>query len=115
MILTALVTSFETVPLGGVTFHDGLMFKIMALTAEIFVIAIKIAAPILMALFLVTVSMGILARTVPQMNVFMVGFPLQIAVGMSALIVVLPLFSGMLERLLEHTNRDMIALLDFLH
>jgi flagellar biosynthetic protein FliR len=115
MILSGLVTSFETIPLGGVSFQDGLMFKLMDLTAQVFIIAVKISAPILMALFLVTAAMGVLARTVPQMNVFLIGFPLQIGVGLAALVIVLPLFSVFVERLLVHTNRNLVALLDFLH
>lgn len=115
MILSGLVTSFETIPLGGVSFQDGLMFKLMDLTAQVFIIAVKISAPILMALFLVTAAMGVLARTVPQMNVFLIGFPLQIGVGLAALVIVLPLFSVLVERLLVHTNRNLVALLDFLH
>ena len=93
----------------------GLMFKLMDLTAQVFIIAVKISAPILMALFLVTAAMGVLARTVPQMNVFLIGFPLQIGVGLAALVIVLPLFSVFVERLLVHTNRNLVALLDFLH
>ena len=115
MILSGLVTSFETIPLGGVSFQDGLMFKLMDLTAQVFIIAVKISAPILMALFLVTAAMGVLARTVPQMNVFLIGFPLQIGVGLAALVIALPLFSVFVERLLVHTNRNLVALLDFLH
>ena len=115
MILSGLVASFEAIPLGGVSFHDGLMFKLMDLTAQVFVIAVKISAPILIALFLVTAAMGVLARTVPQMNVFLVGFPLQIGVGMAALLISLPLFAVFVERLFVNTNRDLVALLDFLH
>jgi flagellar biosynthetic protein FliR len=115
MILSGLVTSFETIPLGGVSFQDGLMFKLMDLTAQVFIIAVKISAPILMALFLVTAAMGVLARTVPQMNVFLIGFPLQIGVGLAALVIALPMFSVFVERLLVHTNRNLVALLDFLH
>ena len=115
MILSGLVTSFETIPLGGVSFQDGLMFKLMDLTAQVFIIAVKISAPILMALFLVTAAMGVLARTVPQMNVFLIGFPLQIGVGLAALAIALPLCSVCFERLLVHTNRNLVALLDFLH
>jgi flagellar biosynthetic protein FliR len=115
MILSGLVTSFEAIPLGGVSFQEGLALKLLAVTAQIFVIAVKISAPVLIALFLVTAAMGVLARTVPQMNVFMVGFPLQIAVGMGTLLVSLPLFAVLVERLLVLTQRDLVALLDFLH
>lgn len=115
MILSGLVTSFEAIPLGGVVFQDGLIYKLMALTSQVFVIAVKIAAPILIALFLVTASMGVLARTVPQMNVFIVGFPLQIGVGLGAFLVTLPLFAVFVERTLYGMDRDLIALVGLLH
>jgi len=47
-----------------------------------FTIAVKIAAPIMAILFFLSVGLGLVARTVPQMNVFIVGFPLQIGVGL---------------------------------
>ena len=47
-----------------------------------FTTAIKIAAPIMAILFFLSVGLGLVARTVPQMNVFIVGFPLQIGVGL---------------------------------
>jgi flagellar biosynthetic protein FliR len=115
ILLLLTLTSFEAIPLGGVSFQEGLALKLLAVTAQIFVIAVKISAPVLIALFLVTAAMGVLARTVPQMNVFMVGFPLQIAVGMGTLLVSLPLFAVLVERLLVLTQRDLVALLDFLH
>jgi flagellar biosynthetic protein FliR len=57
--------------------------------------------------------MGVLARTVPQMNVFIVGFPVQLAVGMSVLVATLPLFQIMLTRAIKLLERDVIALIDF--
>ena len=111
MILNGLVSSFEAVPLGGVVLNEAVIHKIMALSAQVFVIAVKISAPILMALFLVSVAMGVLARTVPQMNVFIVGFPVQIAVGLMALTVSLPLFYVLLERMWKSLGRDLVGLL----
>ena len=114
-ILTGLVTSFETIPLGGVVLKAGLMQKMIALTAEVFIIGVKIAAPIMTALFLVTAAMGVLARTVPQMNVFMVGFPVQISVGLGAFIVCMPLFVMLVERFIITMRRDMLVMVDFMH
>ncbi|MBD04172.1 MAG: flagellar biosynthetic protein FliR [Gemmatimonadetes bacterium] len=114
-ILTALVTSFETIPLGGVVLKAGLMQKMIAITAEVFIIGVKIAAPIMTALFLVTAAMGVLARTVPQMNVFMVGFPVQISVGLGAFLVCMPLFAMLVERLIITMRRDMLVMVDFMH
>ena len=85
----------------------------IALTSEVFIIAIKISAPILIALFLISTAMGVLARTVPQMNVFIVGFPVQLAVGLSVLVATLPLFRILLERAMSLMERDVVALIDF--
>ncbi|MEE2657949.1 MAG: flagellar biosynthetic protein FliR [Candidatus Latescibacterota bacterium] len=115
VILSGLVGSFQAIPLGGVVLSTSVLQKILALTSDVFIIAVKIAAPMLVALFLVTASMGVLARTVPQMNVFMVGFPVQIFVGISVLLITLPLFAILLERLIFGLHRDLFALLDFMH
>ena len=114
MILTGLVNSFEIVPLGGVVLSVSVMTKVMSLAAQVFVIAVKIAAPVLMALFMISVAMGILARTVPQMNVFIVGFPVQIAVGLVTLMATLPLFYVLLERLSRSLKRDLFTLIELL-
>ncbi|SVC42082.1 uncharacterized protein METZ01_LOCUS294936, partial [marine metagenome] len=101
--------------LGGVVLKAGLMQKMIAITAEVFIIGVKIAAPIMTALFLVTAAMGVLARTVPQMNVFMVGFPVQISVGLGAFLVCMPLFAMLVERLIITMRRDMLVMVDFMH
>ena len=113
IILNGLMTSFDAVPLGGVVLKALVAHKMIALTAEVFVIAIKVSAPIMIALFLISTAMGVLARTVPQMNVFIVGFPVQLAVGMSVLMAALPLFQILIERALKLLERDVFALIDF--
>ena len=112
-ILNGLLTSFDAVPLGGVVLKTPVAHKMISLTAEVFVIAIKVSAPIMIALFLISTAMGVLARTVPQMNVFIVGFPVQLAVGMSVLMAALPLFQILIERALKLLERDVFALIDF--
>ena len=113
VILNGLISSFDAVPLGGVVLQAAIAHKLIALTSEVFIIAIKISAPILIALFLVSTAMGVLARTVPQMNVFIVGFPVQLAVGLSVLVATLPLFRILLERAMVLMERDVVALIDF--
>ena len=59
-----------------------------------FATAVKLAAPLMAILFFLSVGLGLVARTVPQMNVFIVGFPLQIAVGLVMLaLTALPAFA----------------------
>jgi len=68
-----------------------------------FLIAIKMAAPILVALFLSNLCLGIVARTVPQVNILMIGFPLNIALGLILLGVMLnslsPFLTGLIKRM----------------
>ena len=113
IILNGLMSSFEAVPLAGVMLKATIGQKMIELTAMTFIVAIKISAPIILALFSVTVAMGILARTVPQMNVFIVGFPVQLAVGLFVLVASLPLFNVLLEKSLIALQSDLYALLDF--
>jgi flagellar biosynthetic protein FliR len=84
------------VPLGGVQFTELLARGLIGLTADVFVMAIKLAAPVITALFLTSLALGIIARTVPQMNVFIVGFPLKIGVGMAMIMFSIPLFQMVL-------------------
>jgi len=113
LILQGLISSFDAVPLGGVEFKAPIAEKIILLSSQVFGIAIKISAPILISLLSISVALGVLARTVPQMNVFIVGFPVQLAVGMSVLVASLPLFQILLEKAMLLLQRDLLALVDF--
>ena len=90
--LGAIVDSYRIIPIGEVQISQQTIGVIWEFARQMWLIAFKIAAPILGMLFLSTAAMGIVARTVPQMNVFIVGFPLQIALGLFMLAVVLPMF-----------------------
>jgi len=114
LVLQGLARSFEVIPLGGVVLKEAVMLKLIALTSEVFVIAIKIAAPVILALFLVSVALGVLARTVPQMNILMVGFPVQLAAGLGVLVASLPLFYLLMTKLIGALSRHLQALIAFM-
>jgi flagellar biosynthetic protein FliR len=114
LVLQGLAKSFEVIPLGGVQLKEAVMLKLIALTSEVFVIAVKISAPVVLALFLVSVALGVLARTVPQMNILVVGFPVQLAAGLGVLVASLPLFYLLLGKLVNALSRHLVALLDFM-
>ncbi len=81
-LIAGLVQTFDRVPLMGVHPHAGLVPLAAGLMQDMFVLMIKLAAPAFTALFLVTIALGIVARTVPQMNIMFVGFPIQVLVGL---------------------------------
>lgn len=80
-LLAALGKSFELVPPGGLLLTPELTHEVLAFSEQIFVLAVKIAAPVMAALFLVDLSLALISRAAPQMNVLLIGFPVKIAVG----------------------------------
>ncbi|WP_017753769.1 flagellar biosynthetic protein FliR [Calidifontibacillus oryziterrae] len=68
---------------------------------SMFVIAFQMAIPIVGCLFLVDVALGITARTVPQLNIFVVGLPLKILVSFILLAIILPAFIILFQNLFE--------------
>ena len=92
MIITALAESFRVVPLLTMQPNLSLTMIMVNFTNCIFVTGMKIAMPVTFAILLVNVALGILARTMPQMNIFVVGIPLQLMVGVSILAMLLPFY-----------------------
>jgi len=77
-----IVDSFRVINPDHFNFSTPTMEFILNLFAGTFVTAIKLAAPAMAVLFFISVALGLIARTVPQMNVFIVAFPLQIGMGL---------------------------------
>jgi|SRR5690625_2244226 len=78
---------------------------------QMVIIAFQIAIPIVGSLFLVDVALGIIARTVPQVNVFVVGLPLKIFVSFVAILFFLPLYMMLTRSLFEYMFQAMRHLL----
>lgn len=92
LFLMALINSFEILPLTTAIVTPQSSILVLDLFANMFEMAFKLAMPMIMTTLLVDVSMGMLARTMPQMNVFVVGIPLKLAVGIFMLSVLLPTY-----------------------
>ncbi|MBW1741213.1 MAG: flagellar biosynthetic protein FliR [Deltaproteobacteria bacterium] len=73
-------------------FSAELAQSIIEISKDIFIIAVKIGAPIITALLMTSIGFGLIVRTVPQINILIVGFPLKIAIGLILIGLTLPLF-----------------------
>ncbi|HJA78507.1 flagellar biosynthetic protein FliR [uncultured Desulfovibrio sp.] len=80
-MLQGFAASFAIVPPGGVTVGRLVLDQVLLLSADVFILALKISAPVMVALFLVEVALGMMARTSPQIHIMEFGFPVKIAVG----------------------------------
>ena len=74
-LLRALADSFTLIPPGGLRISGPLTGSILELSAGMFFLAVKIAAPVIAALFMVELTLALMGRAAPQMNVIQIGFP----------------------------------------
>lgn len=111
MLLGALAESFRVVPLGGGTIGAEPSLLFARMSAELLVVAVKLAAPVLAILLLTEIALGFVARAMPQMNVFIISFPLKIGVGMLAMAVTWPLFAYVLAKSIDKFGGDIVQLM----
>jgi flagellar biosynthetic protein FliR len=97
MFIRSIVESFRIIPLGVWHLNGEIITFLTRATADIFVLGVRLAAPVMVALLLTSVTLGIMARAFPQMNVFMISFPLNIGIGFIVLGLTLVIFFHVLE------------------
>ena len=97
LFIRAIMDSFKVIPLGGWHLSGELVNFLVMRTADIFIIGVRLAAPVMVALLLTTVALGIMARAFPQMNIFMISLPLNVGLGLVILGMTLTIFFHVLE------------------
>ena len=112
----AIVRSFEVIPIGSISYNGiaGILGIIIHHTSEIFVIGIKAGAPVIVSLFVMDAGLGIIARTVPQMNIFLVGIPLKIGAGLVIFLIVLGFIVKLFIKYFGEIQSDLFKIIDFL-
>ena len=110
-LIRTLVESYEIVPPVGFQVNGPVLERLTRLTAGMFITGLKAGAPVMVALLLGTVAFGLVARTVPQMNIFVVSMPMNIAVGLLFLGLSLPHLAAYLGDLFNGMARNALALL----
>lgn len=110
-LLLALAKSFETIPLSGFAYSQPALAILFKMSSDIFVVAFKISAPVMVALFLTNVTLGVLAKAIPQIHVFMMSFPLTIAVGLLSLAASLQMLGYLLPQIFIKMQNDIVTLI----
>ena len=114
MIISALFESFKLVPLLGAELNLSLPLIIARFTTGIFFTGMKIAMPVTFAILLTNVGLGILARTMPQLNIFVVGIPMHLGIGIFILSMVLPFYVLFLDVLFNEMYGNITIALEAL-
>ncbi|MDX5476574.1 MAG: flagellar type III secretion system protein FliR [Bacillaceae bacterium] len=117
LMLDGIFYSYQLIPLTQVWIplaDENVLEFVVKKINMMFIVALQLAIPIVGALFLVDVALGIVARTVPQLNVFVVGLPLKIGVSFIAILLSLTILFSLFYKLFEMMLYTMRGLMDLL-
>ncbi|GGY19406.1 flagellar biosynthetic protein FliR [Massilia dura] len=90
LLLEALAESFFTLPISGRMFHGAGFWDLALWGAKIFSAGVQLSLPIVAALLITNVALGVLTRAAPQLNLFGIGFPITLGAGFLVLMIALP-------------------------
>lgn len=114
-LLEGLADSFRLVPPGGLIFSVQMGTDMIRFAEDIFIMAIKVAAPVMGAIFMVDLALALVGRASPQMNVLILGFPIKICVGFFFLGVLFTTLSLHVEGFIAGMGPMFRSLLAYLH
>jgi len=106
MVIRGLILSFKEIPLGNASLKGPLFEYLIQMTGKVFSLGLQIGAPIIITLFLVEISLGMLSRMVPQINVFVEGMPLKIMITIAMLSFTLSLLVPLIGSLFKGMDNE---------
>ncbi len=111
-LIEAFSRSLDFVPLGTFRFNPVHLNSYLALTKETFIIGFQIALPIIATILVANMILGMLTKAMPGMNVFEIGMPFKILIGLSVLLITFPItvdmFIVMIERMLTYLEQVLL-------
>lgn len=90
-LIYAFVKSYEILPPGSIL-ADNLISRAMSGGANLFVMALKFSAPVVIIMFILNIILGFLYKAAPQMNIFFIGYPIFLFLGFFTMLISLPFF-----------------------
>ncbi|MFP4500773.1 MAG: flagellar biosynthetic protein FliR [Candidatus Hydrogenedentota bacterium] len=107
LMIVGLIATYDHAPIGGLSVRPELMFEFTRLGQLMFVDGMIIAAPLASAMLLAYMTMGLLGRVVPQIHLFVVGFPLTIGVSLLLMSLIIGVYTQTLERMFGRMFRNL--------
>jgi len=101
LMLSVLAESFKLLPVAVAPFAAKGLLALLSWAATLFSAGLMLALPVITALLIANIALGVLARVAQSLNIFAVGFPVTIVAGFAVLMLSLPHFGAALERLYE--------------
>lgn len=111
IFIQGLVESFNTIPLAKATINLVALRDISHVAQDILILGIKLSAPVLGAIFLANMAMGIIGRAVPQINVLVTSWPVNIMLGFAVMFVTIPLYMVIMGENLNWSAENLFSIL----
>jgi len=112
LLLQGFTQSFELVPLAGLTIRGGVVAEVVRISTMVFWFGLQVSMPIFAVILVGDVALGIIARTVPKLNVFQVGFALKVMIGFITLALLLPFVNDQVKALVHDVYGEINMLLN---
>lgn len=100
-LIAAIVTSYDFIPIGALGISQVVFSRVVALGSLVFTWGVLMALPVLTALLFINISLGVVTRAAPQLNIFAVGFPVTILSGLLIMFIVMPVYVDVMTSLIE--------------
>lgn len=107
MLILAIQQTLDLVPIGTLQITGPMVNQLITLTSGVFVAAVRIALPVIASLLLADIALGLMSRTLPQMNIFIVGLPVKLFVGFLVMLVTLPAVNSLAANMFKSTFVDL--------
>jgi len=114
-LLQAMMDSFKVLPPGQISFTNLNLEGILYVFSYSFKIAFSIAAPMLIVLLVTDIVMGLISRTVPEINVFMLGMPLKSMIGMVMFLLLISCFMSNMAGAMGLMNGCLLKIIEMFH
>ena len=111
ILLKQLAASFQAMPIGDGLLRPDVILNLVRAGGLIFSAALLVSLPVVLALFLVTLLIGMLTRVAPQLNLFSVGFPISITAGLLLIMIAIPNLSSSMAGLIDEAAKNTRAIL----
>lgn len=113
MFIKMLFYSYKALPIGNALLigNQKLFYVMLELMERFFVIGVSIAIPIIGVILVMDLVLGILVRTVPQINVFVVGMPIKVLVGIFTIWIILPMFTNVYHFIYNAFTQYMLSVI----
>jgi flagellar biosynthetic protein FliR len=101
-VLRALAQSYAALPIGGGGLDASVVSSVRDILALVFVVAMRLAAPVIIVLLLVELVIGLISRAAPALNYMVIGYPIRLIVGLTLVAALIPVIPAVTNSVLDN-------------